>query len=93
MRNAQLKLFANGYINPMKGKKMSEEKRHERAQALKKRFGKPIVQCDKNGNIIKEFETITDGAISLGITTGDIGAVLSGRIKQTHGMYFKYKNQ
>ncbi len=42
---------------------------------------------------IKEYEAIMDASRDLKISNGNIGNVLSGKSKQTHGFYFEYKNK
>lgn len=52
---------------------------------------KPILMCDKDGNIINEYNSITDAAQSNGISVSAVGNNLSGRSKTCKGHIFKYK--
>ena len=54
----------------------------KRARAL---GGRPFV--DQKGN---RYELISDAAKTLGVTAGNIGSVLKGRLKQTKGYIFTY---
>ena len=50
-----------------------------------------ILQYDKNGNLIKEWDKIIDAADKLGLHAQNINRVLKGRCKTTGGFVFKYK--
>lgn len=53
---------------------------------------KPIIQFDKEGNKIKEWDSCADAARELGLISTNITGVLKGRRKSTHGYTFKYKH-
>lgn len=71
-----------GRISPNKGTKWSEES--------KKKFGKSILQYDINGNLIKEWDTITQAKKALNIK--GINENLKHRTKTSGGYIWKYKN-
>lgn len=55
-------------------------------------YKKPILQLDKEGNVIKEFRCAKDAEIELSLYCGSIYRVLSGEYTHTKNHYFKYKN-
>ena len=50
-----------------------------------------IIQLDKNGNLIKEWNSISEAARQLNIHAGNICKVLKNERKTTGGFIFKYK--
>ena len=50
-----------------------------------------IFQKDKNGNIIKEWQSITEAAHSLGVSHQGIQACCSGKQKTCKGFVWNYK--
>lgn len=52
---------------------------------------KEIIRTDKNGNFIKQYNSIMDASIELRLDKAAIGRVCSGEYKQTKGFYFKLK--
>lgn len=54
---------------------------------------KPVVQYDKSGNRISEYESITAAKKALGIPQAQISAVCRGKRKSTYGMYFRFKDK
>lgn len=56
-----------------------------------KKHSKPIIQFDRQGNFITEFESLMDAGMKLSINTGMICMVLKGQMSHTHGFIFKYK--
>ena len=52
----------------------------------------PIIQIDKEGNFIKEWRTMQDAQIALGLYRGSVCRVISGEYSHTNGYYFKLKN-
>lgn len=74
----------------MTGKKMTDFNR----QQLNKALRKPIIQLDKEGNIIRDFNSIREAGIFLGKNTNNvsvIGAVCSGKRKTAFGYKWRYK--
>lgn len=53
----------------------------------------PIIQLDRQGIFINEFDGLSDAARILGISTGCICMVLKGRRNHTHGFIFRYKEE
>lgn len=51
MKNAQLKLYEDGYVSPLKNRKKSEEE----IEKHRKSISKTVLQYDLNGNFIKEW--------------------------------------
>lgn len=54
---------------------------------------KPVLQYDLEGNFIKEFESGNLAAKELNIHQSSIAICCSGKIKQTQGFIFKYKEE
>ena len=67
---------------------------------LKGKYGKehpaskPIIQYDKDGNFIKEWDSITEAAKELGVNGGNITLVCQEKLhhKTAYGFIWKYKN-
>jgi group I intron endonuclease len=68
-----------------KGGKHSKKSIEQKIKSL----SKPIIQYDLEGNFIKEWESIKQAKITTKST--NIPANLSGKIKQTNGYIWKYK--
>lgn len=73
-----------GIKNHFYGKKHSEE--------FMKTKRKKIIQMTINGEFIKEWNSLSDASINLGIYISNISNVLKGKYKTTGGFKFKYKN-
>ena len=71
-------------INARKPSKGKYGKKHHRS--------KPIIQYDKEGNFIKEWECANDVERVLGISNKHIGSVCLGKRKSCGGYIWKYKN-
>jgi hypothetical protein len=78
-----------------KGKKFTLDHRYNMAQArLNKpliKARKPVVQCDLQGNIIREFESGKQASEILNIGRGSISSCCKGRLKSIKGFKFLYK--
>ena len=71
-------------INARKPSKGKYGKKHHRS--------KPIIQYDKEGNFIKEWDCANDVERVLGISNKHIGSVCLGKRKSCGGYIWKYKN-
>ena len=71
-------------INVCKPSKGKYGKKHHRS--------KPIIQYDKEGNFIKEWDCANDVERVLGISNKHIGSVCLGKRKSCGGYIWKYKN-
>ena len=71
-------------INARKPSKGKYGKKHHRS--------KPIIQYDKEGNFIKEWDCANDVEQVLGISNKHIGSVCLGKRKSCGGYIWKYKN-
>ena len=71
-------------INAGKPSKGKYGKKHHRS--------KPIIQYDKEGNFIKEWDCANDVERVLGISNKHIGSVCLGKRKSCGGYIWKYKN-
>ena len=71
-------------INARKPSKGKYGKKHHRS--------KPIIQYDKEGNFIKEWECANDVERVLGISNKHIGSACLGKRKSCGGYIWKYKN-
>lgn len=52
---------------------------------------RPVIQLTKNGQILAEFNSVSDAANSLGCGTGSISNCLKGRYKTAAGYKWRYK--
>lgn len=71
-------------INARKPSKGKYGKKHHRS--------KPIIQYDKEGNFIKEWDCANDVERVLGISNKHIGSVCLGKRKSCGGYIWRYKN-
>ena len=54
--------------------------------------GKPVLQCDRNGVILNEFDSMSDASRSLGISVVSISHCCRKISKSAGGYVFKYKD-
>lgn len=94
-----------GEKHPFYGKHHTEEARKKMSEAnkgrkqsiefIEKRFlkiKKPILQYDKDNNLIKEWSSSKDASVELNIDSSSITACCRGRLKTAGGYVWKYKN-
>lgn len=55
--------------------------------------GKEVIQIDKDGNIIKEWRTISEVEKTLGFNASHIGECCKGKYKTANGYIWRYKNR
>ena len=84
---ARKKLYKNGYIHPCLGKKIPEERRIK----IMKAMIKPVLMFDKNGNFIKEYNSIKEAIVETKIMGNTIVNHCKGRIKNIKKFTWKYK--
>lgn len=79
--------YNNRYIKKMGRTNYCYGKKHP--------FSKTVLQLDRNGNLIQEFESTGDVQRKLGISSSQIRACCNpnSRVKTVHNFIFKYKNQ
>lgn len=53
----------------------------------------PVLQYDKNGNLLNEYPSIIEGARKTGIYVGCICSVCRGKYKSAGGFIWKYKQK
>lgn len=77
---------AKGYVFLKEGDNILDKvnKRHSSAR-------RPVIQLTKNGQILAEFDSVSDAANSLGCGTGSISNCLKGRYKTAAGYKWRYK--
>lgn len=61
--------------------------REENARAANE---KPVLQIDLDGNIIKRFRSVTEAAKHFDVTTGNISASCTKRVKCCQNFFFRY---
>lgn len=94
-----------GEKHPMYGKHHTEEARKKLSEAnkgkkqsselIQKRMlkiMKPILQYDKDNNLIKEWTSSKNASVELNIDTSSITACCRGRLRTAGGYIWKYKN-
>lgn len=82
-----------GERNGMYGKHHSDETKKRISETKKGMNTKHIYQCDKNGNMIKEWTSIVEASAELGLKAPNITACLKGRQKTCGGYKWKYVDQ
>lgn len=60
-----------------------------KCQGNKERM-RAVDQYDLNGNFIRSYESIQETSRATGVSSREIGCVLSGKRKTTHGFVFRY---
>lgn len=60
---------------------------------MKTNPGKKVLRLDKEGNILQEYQTLTEASADVGRAIGSIHSVLRGRTKTSAGYYWKYKEE
>lgn len=98
----KLSILNSGTGNPMYGKTHSDKAKAKISEALKnpsektrKKIGEshktPIIQLSKDGNFIKEWESISEAASFFNTSRHCIGHCVSGNRKTYKGFIFKRK--
>lgn len=64
----------------------------EASKIYKTKLFKPVIQYDKNDVFIKEWISISDASLVLGLDIGTLVATLKGRQKTCGGFKWSYKN-
>lgn len=87
-------LYLTKLSKKSKGKniKMSKESREKSVQTLLKKIPS-VLQIDKEGNIINEFESIRDVARKTNISRSNIASVLKGLLKTAGGFIWETKKK
>lgn len=78
-----------GKPSPRKGVKLSKEQVEKHA----KKVSKPVLQYDKHGNFIKEWESRKEAALTLKINAGNIASCCTGNSKSAGGYVWKHKEE
>lgn len=84
--NGQKKLYKNGYINPNKGKKLS----NEAIDKMSTSFTRTVLQFDKNDNFIKEWNSMRE-LKSNGFISSNIWECANGKRKTHKKCIWRYK--
>ena len=81
----------NNNISNIEWGSSSENQTHRR-DILKKKFatGKPVIQIDNKGDIIRQFESILQAAKLTGIKHQNISRVCNGKYRQAGGFRWKF---
>jgi hypothetical protein len=85
------RLDSSNFGKHRKGTKASKETLKKQKQA-KHYLLKPVVQYDKQGNIINEFDGVREASRQTGCYDSAITLCCQGKLKTTKGFIFKYKN-
>ena len=68
---------------PLKGKKIKQHGRNK----------KPVLQLDKNGNVINEYDSQTEASKKTGVDRSNLGKCCRGEQKTAGGFVWKFKNE
>jgi len=81
------------YVYHKNRKMVSEETKIKKSAIMKNKGNKSIIQYDKQGNYIKDFQSITEACLYLEKPNrqGDITACCQGKQKTAFGFIWKYK--
>jgi group I intron endonuclease len=60
-------------------------------ESTSEKLKKPVVQYDRNGKYVREWECLTEVTTTLNIRQGDISNCIKGRQKTAKGFIWKYK--
>lgn len=86
VQNLRWCTYEENQNNPLTLKKMSEAKKGN-TNCPKK----PIIGVHNVSGEVREFESVSDAALTLNINQGNISSCLTGRLKSTVGWHFEYK--
>jgi group I intron endonuclease len=87
MSDSQKELYKNGYKHPRKGLVESEEAINNK----RIRVSKPILMCDLDGNMIREFKSAKEAHIEYGYSQNYIGKCCNNKIKKYKNYVWKFK--
>lgn len=88
-KNRELELQEKAQKRELRAIKKQEEDAL-RAENPKRAAKRPVHQCDEEGHVIKEFESVTAAAIECKISTKSIRAAANGLQKHAGGFCWKY---
>lgn len=89
-------MWASGKLKGNTGKTTSEKQKNAARQNVKfahEAIKKPILQFDKQGNFIAEYESAQQAIKELNIPNAHISSVCKWKRKSTRGYVFKYKEE
>ena len=83
----------NMYIHSHNKPPKTQETKDKMSYLMKNKGNKPVIQYDKQGNYIKDFQSITEACLFLNKPNrqGDITACCQGKQKTAFGYIWKYK--
>lgn len=64
---------------------------HHDYEAISRKRGKPILQMDLNGNIIKRWYGLNAACKALGFSSGNVSAACNGKYKTAYGYKWRYE--
>jgi len=71
--------------------KLQKPKTKEHCQNISKSKQRPVLQFDKQGNFIREWDSVVEAALTLEISRSGIYEALRGKIKTSGGFIWKLK--
>jgi len=85
----------DGYSNELSNLELLSHKDNcnygTRNERMRDKKSIPICMCNKNGELIKEFNSIKEAADYIGKDTGNICQCCKGKLKTAYGFVWKYK--
>lgn len=88
----QTKKWRKNHAEGVEKRSKNQEWLENHARAMKEYKGKPVLQIDLNGNVIKEWTNMHDAERELGIDSSNIYKCCQGKRKSVGGYIWKYKN-
>lgn len=82
--------YAYGFIWVYEGDERSAKKKAEALCNYINPKSRPILQCDLSGNTVREFQSISEAADTIGASSGTLCMALKGKRKTAYGYTWKY---
>lgn len=92
-KNELHSIKVSGENNSNYGKRHTKETKEKQSKIKigNKHASKTILQLNENGNVLQEYESITQAAKAIGVSISAISGCLRGRLNSAAGYIWKYK--
>jgi len=89
MSDTKKKMYEDGYVNPMKGKKLPQET----LDKIRTKLSKPILQLSLDSKLVREWGSINEAARELNLDKSCISMCCRGKRKTHGGFTWSFKNE